>query len=79
MMTDDDNEDDGRRGGGTKMRWVKWSGEKKKASWSLLSAGTLHASAQQSPAFLTPETSFMEDDFCMNGGLAGSGEGMVSV
>ena len=51
----------------------------KKASWSLLSVGTLHASAQQSPAFLTPETSFMEDDFCMNGGLAASGEGMVSV
>ena len=31
------------------------------------------------PSLLTPETSFMEDDFCMNGGLAGSGEGMVSV
>ena len=52
---------------------------KKKASWRLLSAGTLHASAQQSSAFLAPETSFLEDDFCMNGGLVGGGEGMVSV
>lgn len=79
MMTDDDSDDDGRRGGGTKMRWVKWSGEKKKASWRLLSAGTLHASAQQSSAFLAPETSFMDVDFCMIGGLVGGGEGMVSI
>ena len=79
MMTDEDSDDDGRRGGGTKMRWVKWSEGKKKASWRLLSAGTLHASAQQSSAFLAPETSFLEDDFCMNGGLVGGGEGMVSV